>query len=108
MAQVFNIEGLRRTIFNFKSNSFKEETKKKYDMVMSEFQTHLKDLYEDREGHCCDCQGWTEIMLDEISNISQNEYFNYYIKKEEEGYKNKTHIGTVGLYIIYKYEPLWS
>ena len=78
MAQVFNIEGLRRTIFNFKSNSFKEETKKKYDMVMSEFQTHLKDLYEDREG----CE-WNSLNQEEISNLSQTEYFNYYIKELE-------------------------
>ena len=78
MAQVFNIEGLRRTIFNFKSNSFKEETKKKYDMVMSEFQTHLKDLYEDREG----CE-WNSLNQEEISNLSQTEYFNSLIKELE-------------------------
>ena len=69
---------------------------------MSEFQTHLKDLYEDREGTCFDFD-WTEIQLNEISNISQNEYFNYYIKNEEEGLR-----GAVGSYIIYMYEPLWS
>ena len=71
MAQVFNIEGLRRTIFNFKSNSFKEETKKKYDMVMSEFQTHLKG-----------CE-WNSLNQEEISNLSQTEYFNSLIKELE-------------------------
>jgi len=55
-----------------------QETKNNYSMVMNEFQTNLKELYEEREGSC-----WTSLDQEEISNLSQTEYFNSLIKELE-------------------------
>jgi hypothetical protein len=55
-----------------------QETKNNYSMVMNEFQTNLKELYEEREG----CE-WNSLNQEEISNLSQTEYFNSLIKELE-------------------------
>jgi len=75
MNQVFNSIDIRRKIFNFKTNSIKQQTKKNYDIVLLEFQTNLNNMYDIREDSLMDC----EIEEHTIKNLTRNEYFNIYI-----------------------------
>jgi len=75
MNQVFNSIDLRRKIFNLKTNSIKQQTKKNYDIVLLEFQTNLNNMYDIREETY-----FSGIEEHTVKNFTRNEYFNSLIQ----------------------------
>jgi len=89
MSQVFNCIDLRRKIFNFKSSSLKQETKKNYDIVLQDLNRHLYMAWDGRNDW--DIPEEDNILTEEeVYNLSQNEFHNYMIKLCE---KNKNIYG---------------
>tara|TARA_R110002012_G_scaffold319027_1_gene538515 strand:+ start:67 stop:393 length:327 start_codon:yes stop_codon:yes gene_type:complete len=83
MSQVFNSIDLRRKIFNFKSASLKQETKKKYRNVLEELNNHIYIMWDGRNDMDIAYEDNT-LTEEEVDNFSQNEFHNYMIKKCEK------------------------
>ncbi len=83
MSQVFNSIDLRRKIFNFKSASLKQETKKKYRNVLEELNNHIYIMWDGRNDMYIPDEDNT-LTEEEVYNFSQNEFHNYMIKKCEK------------------------
>ncbi len=96
MAQVFNSIDLRRQIFNFKSQNLKQDTKKNYDKVLQELNTHLFMCYDGRNDMDL-AYNMETVELDEeqVYKLSQSEFHSIMI--------NEWNIGRSTIYC-----PYWS
>ena len=94
MSQVFNCIDLRRKIFNFKSASLKQETKKNYDIVLQDLHRHIYMMWDGRNDFDLPYEDDT-LTEEEVYNFTENEFHNYMIKRSET---------TIKLYS----SPFWS
>lgn len=86
MSQVFNCIDLRRKIFNFKSASLKQETKKNYDIVLQDLHRHIYMMWDGRNDFDLPYEDDT-LTEEEVYNFTENEFHNYMIKKCEKRHK---------------------
>tara|TARA_R110000796_G_scaffold250070_1_gene378565 strand:- start:1487 stop:1816 length:330 start_codon:yes stop_codon:yes gene_type:complete len=88
MAQVFNSIDLRRKIFNFKSGSIKQNTKKNYDNVLLELNSHLFIMWDERndmdlaDNTMIEHITGEQIGAEEINNLTQNEFHSLMIREQ--------------------------